>query len=47
MVDFSNPKDRCILHVKGDVNDGDYVELTTDAFDEDQAIAIFKFLIYG
>ena len=47
MVDFSNTKDRCILHVEGDVNDGDYVELTTSSFDEDQAIAIFKFLIYA
>lgn len=47
MVDFSNTKDRCILHVEGDVNDADYVELTTDDFEEDQAIAIFKFLIYA
>ena len=44
MVDFSNTTDRCILHIEGDVNDGDYVELTTDEFDEKQAIAIFKFL---
>lgn len=44
MVDFSNTTDRCILHVKGDVNDADYVELTIDEFSEEQSIAIFKFL---
>ena len=47
MVDLSNVKNRCILHVEGDVNDADYVELTTDQFEEDQAIAIFKFLLYA
>lgn len=47
MVNFSDTKDRCILHVEGDVNDADYVELTTDEFKEDHAIAIFKFLLYA
>lgn len=54
MVDLSNVKNRCILHVEGDLNDGDYIELTTDYDFSDKGelgdldqfyIAIYNFLM--
>jgi len=46
MVDFSNTKDRYILHVQGDLNDADYIELTCDDsdFSESMYIAMYKAL---